>query len=123
MRDLAILRRLAAAALLASVAIPSEVVEGGPALCPFRAATGLPCPSCGMSRSWSAMGHGRLRDASTFHLMGPITFVAAAGLVVAGDERVSRAIEGRPSSRPLIGALATAWVGAWLWRLARDTRA
>ncbi len=121
MTDLALLRRLAAAALVASVTVPPELLATGPTLCPFRAATGLPCPSCGLSRSWSAMGHGRVRDASAFHLLGPITFVAAAGLVVAGEERTTRAIEGRSWARPVLAGLGVAWIGAWLWRLGRGT--
>ncbi len=122
MRDLAVLRRLAAAALVASVTIPPELMAGGPTLCLFRAATGLPCPSCGMSRSWSALGHGRVRDATGYHLMGPITFVVAASLVAVGDQRASSLLEERAWARATLGAFGAAWVVAWLWRLVRGPR-
>jgi Protein of unknown function (DUF2752) len=121
MRDLALLRRLAAAALVASVAIPSALIAAGPTICPFRAATGLPCPSCGMTRSWSAMGHGRVRDASGFHLMGPVTYLLAAGLVAVGDRRVSRLLDERSRARATLGAFGVAWIVAWLWRLTRGS--
>lgn len=122
MSDLATIRRLAAGALVASALVPSTLVESGPVLCPFRAATGLPCPSCGLTRSWNAMGHGRLRDASAFHLMGPITFVGAAALVGAGDKRAARLLEERAWARPALGALGAMWIVAWLWRLAGARR-
>ena len=122
MSDLARLRRAATVAVVASAIVPAAVVEGGPVLCPFRAATGLPCPTCGMTRSWNAMGHGRLRDASAFHLMGPVTFVGALVLVAAGDQRAARLVEQRAWSRPVVGALGAAWIVAWLWRLAGARR-
>jgi hypothetical protein len=122
MRDVAVLRRLAAAALVAAAAVPLESARSGPILCTFRAVTGLPCPSCGMTRSWNAMGHGRVREASGFHLMGPVTFVAAVALVVAGDERASRALQPTGPMRPILAGIAAAWVSAWIWRLARGDR-
>lgn len=121
MSDLAALRRVAAAALVASAVLPPDLVRNGPVLCTFRAVTGRPCPSCGMTRSWNAMAHGRLREASAYHLMGPITFVAGAALVALGDQRASRIVEEQSWARPVLGTIGAAWVVAWLWRLARGS--
>jgi hypothetical protein len=111
------LRRLAAGALAASVLVPSAFVRQGPRLCAFHAVTGRSCPSCGMTRSWNAMGHGDLRSAAGYHLLGPATFVGAAALVLAGDRRVARVVEPDARMRPILTALAAIWIGAWALRL------
>jgi hypothetical protein len=120
MTDAALLRRLAAAALIASAVIPTEVVRGGPVICPFRAVTGRPCPSCGMTRSWSAMGHGRLRDAGGKHLFGPITFAAALAIVAGGEPLAAALLEPKGRSRTALGLLGAAWSLFWAWRLATE---
>jgi hypothetical protein len=60
---------------------PSEVTNG-PVVCPFRLATGLPCPGCGLTRAWVFLAHGRLRDAISANPFGLLTLPAAAALVV-----------------------------------------
>jgi hypothetical protein len=35
----------------------------GPVICPFRAVTGLPCPTCGLVRTTAALLHGRIGEA------------------------------------------------------------
>jgi Protein of unknown function (DUF2752) len=116
------LRWVAAGALAASALVPTDLLRATPRFCAFRAITGRPCPSCGMTRSWNAMGHGEFREAAGFHLMGPITFVAAAGLVAVGDQRAIRLLEERSWARASLGAFGAAWVVAWLWQLARGGR-
>lgn len=80
--DLSGRRRLAyftascAALLLASV-IYAPFVGNGPVLCPFRLVTGLPCPGCGLTRSFCAMSRGQFLAAFGFHLFGPALYVAA----------------------------------------------
>src|SRR4249920_1232632 len=73
---------------------------------------GRPCPSCGMTRSWNAMGHGELRRAAGFHPLGPATFVAAAAIALGGDDRAARLLTPDPRLRPAFGALAAAWASA-----------
>ncbi len=46
-------------------------------LCPFRAVTGLPCPGCGMTRAFCAMGHGDVAGAFGFNALAPFVFAAA----------------------------------------------
>jgi hypothetical protein len=76
--------------------------DGGLVLCPFRAATGIPCPGCGLTRSFCAMGKGDVSRAFELHALGPVLFVvagllwlrSAAVLAGAGDfvTRVDQAL-------------------------------
>ena len=66
--------------LLLSRLLPSA--EGGPVLCLFRAVTTLPCPSCGMTRAFVALGHGDMRSALHFNLASPAVFAAAGILFI-----------------------------------------
>jgi hypothetical protein len=70
-------------AVLAAFLVPTSVVGQGPVLCPFRLATGLPCPGCGLTRSWVATAHGDLPAAFADNLFGPIGFVAVMVAVIA----------------------------------------
>lgn len=54
-------------------------VDGPP--CPFRTATGVPCPGCGMTRLADAVAHGRIGDALAADPAGVLILVAL--LVVA----------------------------------------
>lgn len=108
------LRRLARLAVLAAIVVPPAVVEHGPVLCPIRRATGQPCPSCGLTRSWSAVAHGRLGDGFRMHPLGPMAFVAAAALSLAPTRWLERLPPYPASALP---AFASAWIGIWLGRL------
>src|SRR6478609_1957480 len=61
------------AALLAGRAVSLHL----PA-CPFRAATGVPCPGCGMTRLADAVAHGRIGEAAGADIAG----VAILGVLV-----------------------------------------
>ena len=54
--------------------------DGGFVLCVFRLATGLPCPGCGMTRSFCAIGKGDIERALIFHPLGPTAFIAAIAI-------------------------------------------
>ncbi len=54
--------------------------EGGPpAFCLFKEVTGLPCPSCGATRSVLLLGRG---DFEAALLLNPLGFLLVAGLLV-----------------------------------------
>jgi hypothetical protein len=50
--------------------------------CPILHLTGVPCPTCGMTRSFTAIAQGRWEQAVSFHLFGPILFLLFSGIVV-----------------------------------------
>lgn len=109
-------RALLRLALLAALLVPARLLRRGPTVCVFRRVTGRPCPSCGMTRSWSAAAHLQLRRSFAFHPFGPLTF-AAALLVATGRDR------GRDllwlQSPPIVVGLGSLWMAAWLRRLVR----
>lgn len=59
-----------------SFALGPAFWQGLPELCAFQAVTGLPCPTCGITRSFAATAHGQLGQAFHYHAFGPFAFVA-----------------------------------------------
>jgi hypothetical protein len=52
-------------------------------LCWFHAAFHLPCPLCGMTRSFASLAHGDVAAALRFHPCGPLLFAAMLAFAVA----------------------------------------
>jgi hypothetical protein len=67
------------------IALPGGAELGD--LCWFHAAFDVPCPLCGMTRSFAALAHGDAMAALRFHPAGPLLFAAmlafAVGAVIA----------------------------------------
>lgn len=91
-----------------------------PEVCAFKRVTGLPCPGCGLTRSWVAAVHGDLAASLAFHKLGwlVLLYVAAqavrhgAWLVLAGARpRVESA--GRCLDRGIV-ALGVLLLIAWV---------
>ncbi|HXC17849.1 MAG TPA: DUF2752 domain-containing protein [Holophagaceae bacterium] len=59
-----------------SFALGPSFWQGLPEMCAFQAMTGLPCPTCGITRSFAATAHGQLGLAFHYHAFGPFAFVA-----------------------------------------------
>lgn len=110
-------RTAALAALLLAFLLPPERLDDAPILCPFRRATGLPCPTCGLSRSWSATLRGRVGEALVLHPFGPATLVLAAGLAFGRDAVPSADRLSRAQRRGVVG-LVLVWLAVWVVRLA-----
>jgi hypothetical protein len=85
-------------------------------MCPFRLVTGLPCPGCGLTRSWVALLHGNLADSIRWHPLGPITVVVAVLLVLGVHRRFPGLME-RIYSREGTRAIAAVIIVVWLIRL------
>jgi len=75
--------------IAALVAIPAvfafcwfyrDTMGGGPVLCPLRFFMGIPCPGCGLTRSFCCLIHLELWSAVKYHVLGPVVF---CGMVLA----------------------------------------
>jgi len=111
------LRRLkqavAAAALLAvfplSHAITPLLMRDALPLCPFRAATGKPCPLCGLTRAIALATHGRWRDAFRMNPAWPLFAAAMIGLsILLSIDALSRT----RTTDQLLRAISKRWI--WL---------
>lgn len=90
--------------------------------CSLLERTGIPCPSCGMTTSFTWFAHGNLLASFYVQPMGMMLAMAAAGCVWGG---LYIAITGRPAHRLLtaipargflVGVLAFA-ILAWGWKI------
>ncbi len=107
---------------LVVVALCMAVVAGLPWRCPFLALTGIPCPTCGMTRAIRLALHGDFAGATRMH---PLWFVVAPTLVATGGEELAghrregrwgRALD-RRWIRWALGALTLALIALWIARL------
>ncbi len=51
-------------------------------LCPLRAVTGIPCPSCGLTRALAHLERGHWAEALKFHPFSPLLFLLALVLII-----------------------------------------
>lgn len=93
----------------------------GNTLCILRHLTGLPCLTCGMTRSFCAISGGRFVEALEHHPLGPviyavlaITMIRSAWIVAFGRRRLERVARMLVLS---ILALALAALALWVLRL------
>ena len=100
---------LGAAPLAAGALAPPSVVSDEGIWCPFRAATGQPCPFCGATRAFVLAGHGDAR----FLNYGAVWVAVALVLVVSG-----LFWRGRATGRWTWPAVAGVVAVAWAWALA-----
>lgn len=75
-------------AVAASFVWDRFVSMDGPALCPFRRLTGVPCPACGLTRSFVEMGNLDLASAAAMHALGPLLWMVFALMGLHGAAEV-----------------------------------
>jgi len=102
-------------------------------ICMLRRATGLPCPTCGLTRSFYAMGRGAVGEAFEEHPLGPLVFVLfgvvwvrSAGILLAGRAWLNVAARVLTWSLPFIaGAALILWIVrlGWMFRSGAATSA
>ena len=95
-----------------------------PLVCPARALTGLPCPTCGMTHAFVAVAHGDVAAALAASPAGAL-LAALAWLLSAAD--LVRLVVGarlpavpERTARLLVAAGAVALVVNWTWMIARE---
>lgn len=103
-------RMLVAAAFV----LPPAVVERGPTVCLFRRATGLPCPNCGLARSWTATAHGQLTRGFRLHPLGPPALFVALLVAVMPSAWLNRL---KPWASTIEPAVAGLWLSTWVAHL------
>ncbi len=83
--------------------------------CPLRALTGVPCPTCFLTRATAAALSGDLQGSIHWHAFGPL---AAAGLLIwSGLALHRRRLFPLPGGKPLLLTAALALMALWLLRL------
>ncbi len=99
-----------------------EHIEDGPVLCPFRALTGLPCPGCGLTRSWVYAAHGWWQESFAAN---PFGLLVVAAVLVFAVVVVVRRVRRRPPpeldkalKHPVALGIGAVWLGYALVRLA-----
>ncbi len=106
---------LSTGALVAAVGIgfleiwwPAFQLGDLPVVCAFRRISGFPCPGCGLTRAWTALGRGDLAESLSFHRFGWATMLFVALQAVRHAAWIALV-----HFRPVID-----WCGRWLdWSL------
>jgi hypothetical protein len=111
---------VAATSFLVARFVPVLDVQAG---CPFRAATGLPCATCGMTHAFVALARG---DAAGAFQASPLGALVAAGAWLYALLDLGRVAAGLPWPSPgprawraLATALVVAAAANWAWMLWR----
>jgi len=117
------------AVLVVAVLIVSSAAEWPARLpftvCVFRNVTGLPCPGCGMTRGFVAMGHGHLAEAWRFNMLAPALYVCAWGYLVYAfacgiRPSLSRLAFPRRLRNAVCAVVLAVVLAAWIVHLAED---
>ncbi|MDE3033986.1 MAG: DUF2752 domain-containing protein [Acidobacteriota bacterium] len=85
--------------------MPVREWESLPDLCLFHRWTGLPCPTCGMTRSWSALLRGQMSLSIHYHALGAASLLAGVSWLAWRRLRPGAGF----LPRPLL------WVGGLVW--------
>lgn len=91
-------------------------------ICLFKNLTGVPCPSCGMTRAFLFLGHGQILKAST---LNPLALPLALAFLLQGARlwlRLATLHDYRLQLSPLlwrsaIAVAVTVSLGIWLFRI------
>lgn len=97
-----------------SFLLSPEHIEDGPVICPFRALTGLPCPGCGLTRSWVYAAHGWWRESFAANPFGLVVVVGILALAVAVVRRRVRRQAPPDLDKVVRHPVALAVVAVWL---------
>jgi Protein of unknown function (DUF2752) len=101
--------RVGAGAMVAIAAAWPLLPAHPPIACPLRAATGIPCPFCGMTRAVVAAVHGHIGTSLAFNPGGIVVLLLAA-LVIVRPAWFARMRAPAWSLFAIVGVL-------WLWNI------
>ena len=73
---------LAGVLLLPLLAFNWVTAPGLLILCPLRAVTAIPCPSCGLTRALAHLERGHWAEAVRFHPFAPLVFLLVLALII-----------------------------------------
>jgi hypothetical protein len=109
-------------AVVVARALSPDRIEDGPVICPFRLLTGLPCPGCGLTRSWVYLAHGSWGESLAAHPFGVVAvalvLALVAAVIVARVRRVRAPDLDALVRRPWLVVLLGAWMTFAVVRLA-----
>lgn len=60
----------------------SHTEYSSPLVCPLRTLTGIPCPGCGLTRSFLAIAQGNFGEAVSYNILGPILFASCGAIAL-----------------------------------------
>lgn len=100
------------AAALGAAGVVGASAAGGIG-CVFAAATGLPCPFCGLTHGVAELGAGHVQTAVALHPLAPLAAILALAVPVALLRRRSLSVP--PVA---LAALALVVLASWVARLA-----
>ncbi|RYX83228.1 DUF2752 domain-containing protein [bacterium] len=83
-----------------------------PSVCPFFNMTGMPCPGCGLTRSFVSLAHAHVREAFLWHPLGPLLFSGALLYLVGTTLKWKW-----PGERVLFASLTVLMLAFWGLRL------
>ncbi|MFM7217441.1 MAG: DUF2752 domain-containing protein [Flavobacteriales bacterium] len=96
-------------------------------MCPFKAVTGVACPSCGSTRAAKALFSGSLYEVWSMNPLGAVVIVLVTlfatismyDLVNGTAHAISwyRKLEGSISRKPVVGLMALLLLLNWIWSL------
>lgn len=96
----------------------------GPVICPLRLLTGVPCPACGLTTSFTEMAGGNLGAAWAAAPIGPLLFVVTvavacvAAVLLVRRRRLVLTL-GRRGARVVGVCVALVAAGSWVYQLTR----
>ncbi len=85
----------AGAIIVSFVVSPEDIASGAVTLappCPMRLLFQQDCPTCGMTRAFAALGHGRFSEALHYNRAAPIVFLGCFAAMLLGMNGVYRSI-------------------------------
>lgn len=112
--------------LLASVVLPLSGLPFGP-ICTFLRLTGYPCPFCGSTRAFIAMGHGRWLEAWHQSPMATGLFAGVTAVFVWNAAALAAGLIVRPGAGRMWGGRNRRWLAGifcamlaanWIYRIA-----